>query len=165
MNDQEEKQDRPSKSARKREFIELQKLADQMSHLSNKQLRNLSIDGPVLDALAELREIPPSGARNRQLKYCVKFMDEDELDEVRAFLADRTSQQVSANQVFHQIEQWRDRLIAEGDKALEAFIDEFPQVDRQHLRRLLRDAAREKESGKPVGAGRKLFRELRALAL
>jgi ribosomal 50S subunit-associated protein YjgA (DUF615 family) len=35
-------------------------------------------------------------------------------------------------------------------------------MDRQHARRLVRDAVREQETGRPAGAGRKLFRFLAA---
>ena len=53
------------------------------------------------------------------------------------------------------------RLVSGGDEALAELLDLHPDLDRQHLRRLCRDAAREREQGKPAGAGRKLFRYLR----
>jgi ribosome-associated protein len=156
-------EDRPSKSARKRELRELQELAEQMADLDEGKLRRLGVDGPLLPALAQLRTMRPSGARNRQIKYCVRFMDEDKLAEVRAYLADRHSRQVAGNQAFHRVEQWRDRLIADGDEALAAFLELYGSADRQHLRRLCRDAGRERDSGRPAGAARKLFRYLREI--
>lgn len=152
---------RPSKSARKREIEALQVLAEQMSGLRDSELGRLGVDQRLRDAIALVRPMRPSGARNRQLKHCVKYMDSGALDEVRAYLADRQSRQVSANRAFHAIECWRDRLLSEGDKALEALFDTHQGLDRQRLRQLYRDALREKESGRPVGAGRSLFRYLR----
>lgn len=161
MTEREARGERPSKSARKRELLALQDLAERMVELNDQQLQRLGIDGPLLSALAQLRTMRPSGARNRQLKYCVKFMDADALAQVQAYLEDRRSQKVKHNQAFHQVEQWRDRLLLAGDDALGAFLEENPLTDRQHLRRLCRDAIRERDVGKPAGAARKLFRYLR----
>lgn len=154
--------ERPSKSARKREVEALQTLAGQMAGLSDAELGRLGVDQRLRDAISLVRPMRPSGARNRQLKHCVKFMDSAALGEVRAYLDDRHSQQVSANRAFHAIERWRDRLLDDGDnKALEELFDAHQDLDRQRLRQLVRDARREKDSGSPAGAGRRLFRYLR----
>lgn len=151
----------PSKSARKREIEALQALAERMTGLSDQELGRLGVDTGLRDAIALVRPMKPSGARNRQLKHCVRFMDEGALDQVRAYLEDRHSRQVASNRAFHEIERWRDRLVAEGDKALEALLEGHGDLDRQHLRQLCRDAIRERDSGSPAGAGRRLFRFLR----
>lgn len=153
--------EKPSKSALKREIEALQHLADQMSALNDQELRRLGVDDGLREAIAQARSMRPSGARNRQLKHCVKYMDLESLAEVRAYIEDRHSQQVAANREFHEIERWRDRLIAEGDQGLEALFSHHDGLDRQRIRQLSRDAAREKETGKPAGAGRKLYRYLR----
>jgi ribosome-associated protein len=158
-------EERPSKSARKRELLELQALADRMAGLSDKRLRALAVDERLREALTQLRAMRPSGSRNRQLKHCVKFMDPEALQQVIAYLDDRHSQQVAGNQAFHRVEQWRDRLVSGGDAALDAFLQEYGEVDRQHIRRLCRDAGREHETGRPPGAARKLFRYLREVML
>ena len=165
MSELDERGDRPSKSARKRECLALQALAERMTMLTDEQLRSLGVDAPLLAALEQLRAMRPSGARNRHLKYCVKLMDLDALAGVQGFLEDHRSRQLVSNQSLHLIEQWRERLIAAGDEALGVFIEEHPASDRQHLRRLCRDATRERESGKPAGAGRKLFRYLREVMM
>lgn len=161
----EHNEEKPSKSARKREIEALQTLADQMAGLSDKELGRLGVDQQLRDAINLVRPMRPSGARNRQLKHCVKFMDSDALDEVRAYLENRHSQQVGVNREFHEIERWRDRLVNDGDKALEELLDRHAHLDRQQLRQLCRDAMREKETGRPAGAGRKLFRHLRETLL
>ena len=153
--------DRPSKSAKKREIAALQGLAEQMSGMSDQELARLGVDPRLREALALVRPMRPSGARNRQLKHCVKFMDASELAAVRAYLDNRHSGKVAANQEFRQIERWRDSLIAEGDQALQRLLEQQPDLDRQHLRQLCRDAVREKDNGQPVGAARILFRYLR----
>ncbi|MEJ7747565.1 MAG: ribosome biogenesis factor YjgA, partial [Luteimonas sp.] len=63
----------------------------------------------------------------------------------------------------HQVEAWRDRLLADGDAALNALLDKYPAADRQRLRQLARNAVEERNRNKPPHAYRELFRELRAL--
>jgi ribosome-associated protein len=157
----ESKTEKPSKSARKREIAALQELAEQMVALSDSELQRLGIDESLRLEIQQVRSIRPSGARNRQLKHCVKYLDSQDLSAVRAYLADQHSQQIAANRQLHEIERWRDRLIEEGDSALQLLFDNQEIPDRQHLRRLCRDAIRENESGRPAGAARKLFRYLR----
>ena len=152
---------RPSKSARKRDFEALQKLAEQMSLLSDAELQRLGVGEPLRSAIDLVRPMRPSGARNRQLRHCMKFMDNTALADVQYYLADRQSRRVAANRELHAIEGWRDRLVNEGDKALQSLLENYEGLDRQQLRQLCRDAGREKETGKPAGAGRKLFRFLR----
>ena len=153
--------EKPSKSARKREIEAMQHLADQMATLSNTELQRLGVDERLREAIGLVRPMQASGARKRQLKHCVKFMDMQALAEVRAYLDDRRSQQVQLNRQFHEIERWRDRLIDEGDSGLKILFETYGEIDRQRVRQLSRDAAREKETGKPAGAGRRLFRYLR----
>ena len=153
--------EKSSKSARKREIEELRTLADRMAALSDDELVRLGVDEVLRRAIAQVRAMRPSGARNRQIKHCVRYMDVQSLGEVRAYLEDRHSQQISANQRFHRLEQLRDRLVQSGDEALAEVIDDDPTMDRQRLRQLVRDAQREVRQGSPAGAGKKLFQFLR----
>lgn len=154
--------ERPSKSARKREFEALQVLAERLAALSDAELVRLHVDEPLRDAVALVRPMRPSAARNRQIRHCVRFMDVDALAEVRAYLDDRLSHKVAVNREFHELERWRDRLADQGDAALRVLFDAYPQLDRQRFRQLSRDAVREQQTGSPAGAGRKLFHALRA---
>jgi ribosome-associated protein len=155
---------RPNKSQQKRDIAERMELIEKMTGLADKELARLGVGQDVIDEIAKVRAIKPSGARQRQLKYCVKQLREHDLSQVDLYLNDRRSQQVAHNQAFHHLERWRDRLIDEGDGAIGALLDEWPTLERQQLRQLVRDARREREQGKPAGAGRKLFRYLRGLA-
>lgn len=151
----------PSKSARKRAFKDLQDLAVQMTSLADVELERLGVAPALREALKTLRGMRPSGERNRQIKYCVRFMDGAALDDVRAFLHDRASHKLAVNRRLHAVERWRDRLLQDGDRALAELLTRWPDLDRQHTRQLVRDAARERATGKPPGAARKLFRHLR----
>lgn len=167
MNDEEPEDTigvRPNKSRLKREILARSGLIEQMTGLSDRELARLGVDEDAITEIGRVRAIKPSGARKRQLKFCVKRLQTTDLSQVELYLNDRQSQQVAANQAFHRLEHWRDRLIGEGDGVIGEALAEWPALDRQRLRQLVRDARREQEHGKPAGAGRKLFRYLRTLA-
>jgi ribosome-associated protein len=64
----------------------------------------------------------------------------------------------------HRLEAIRDRLVAGDDDALSELIGEYPQVDRQRLRSLLRQARLERETpNKPPRAYREIFQLLKEL--
>ena len=153
--------ERPNKTKLKREIAALQKLIDQMTGMTDKELRRIKIDEDVIEEVAKVRVIKPSGARNRQLKYCAKQLTGIDLSVAETYLNDRHSQQLEINQKFHNLERWRDKLIENGDAVMGEALTEWPDIDRQHLRQLVRDAQREAEKGKPVGAKKKLFKLLR----
>jgi ribosome-associated protein len=155
---------RPNKSRQKREIVARMALVEMMTGLADQELARLGLERDLIDEIAKVRAIKPSGARQRQLKHCVKQLRAHDLSQVDLYLNDRRSQQLAHNQAFHRLEQWRERLIEEGDAAIGALLNEWPTVDRQRLRQLVRDARREREQGKPAGAARKLFRYLRGLA-
>ena len=56
-----------------------------------------------------------------------------------------------------------DRLIGEGDSALESFVELYPDADVQHLRGLVRHAQQEAARNKPPAATRKVFKYIREL--
>ena len=55
----------------------------------------------------------------------------------------------------------RSALIAEGDSVIPEILAQFPRTDRQHLRKLVRQARNEHETRQPPRAARQLFRYLR----
>ena len=62
-----------------------------------------------------------------------------------------------------QAEEWRVRLLDGSDAALEQFLVAVPAADRQTLEGLIKSARREDTYGKPKGAKKRLFRQLRDL--
>lgn len=155
---------RPNKSRQKRELAERAALIEGAATLSNGELARLGLPEEAIAEITRLRAIRPSGARKRQLKFCVKRLRDMDLQPLTLYLQDRQSQQVAANRQFHHLERWRDRLIEEGDTALGEALQEWPDLDRQHLRRLIREARREQEAEKPPAAARRLFRYLREIS-
>lgn len=154
---------RPNKSALKREMVALQKLADRLLTFSEKRLEPLGLSEKTTQALAEGRRIKALDARRRQQRFLAKLLSKEDLEPVDRFLDAIDGKHAATNRLFHELEVWRDRLIDEGDEALEELLEEQPEADRQQLRQLIRAAKKEREQERPPAAARKLFKHLRAL--
>jgi len=65
---------KPSKSARKREYLALQKLGEELIRLKQTELDSLDIDENLREAVMEARQIKAHGASRRQKQYIGKLM-------------------------------------------------------------------------------------------
>ncbi len=65
---------KPSKSARKREYLALQKLGEELIELRESDLVCLPLEENLLDAVMEARQIKAHGALRRQKQYIGKLM-------------------------------------------------------------------------------------------
>jgi ribosome-associated protein len=97
------------------------------------------------------------------LKFITGQLHKIDLELILEKLARIKNKSAHAVREHHIAEQWRDRLIAEGNEALTELLDEQPHADRQALRQLLRNAQKEAEVGKPPKSSRLLYRQLKAL--
>ena len=65
---------KPSKSARKREYIALQKLGEELVTLKPSELDSLPLDESLLEAVLEAKQMKAHGALRRQKQYIGKLM-------------------------------------------------------------------------------------------
>lgn len=154
---------RPSKSQRKREALALQALGERLVELRPAERARIPLPEPLEQAVVEARRIRQRGGRRRQLQFIGRLMREIDAAPIVAALEELDARGRAAAAEHQRAEQWRSRLLEEGDTALAALLDEHPQADRQHLRQLMRQAQQEHAVGKPPRAERQLFRALRAL--
>ncbi|WHZ18916.1 MAG: hypothetical protein OJF55_001065 [Rhodanobacteraceae bacterium] len=157
--------DRPSRSARRREALDVLAFAKQLSELAPARLAKLELPDDIRDEIVEVQRTPSHVAHKRQLAHLAKLMrahDDGDFAFARAALANDHAAGAREAAALHRIESLRENLLGEnGDAALTAFIDEHPDSDHQCLRALIRQARREREAGKPPRAQRELFRLLR----
>ncbi|MGH8124934.1 MAG: ribosome biogenesis factor YjgA [Rhodanobacteraceae bacterium] len=157
--------ERPSRTVRRREALDVLALARQLSDLPQARIAQLNLPDDVRDEIAEVQRTPSHAAHKRQLAHLAKVMrahGDEAFAAVRAALANDRATGAREAAALHHVEVVRENLLGEdGDAALTAFIDEHPDTDHQHLRALIRQSRRERESGKPPRAQRELFRLLR----
>ena len=88
-------------------------------------------------------------------------MRDADLDAIKAAL-DKVLNRANLVTAQAQItEKLRDKLLAEGDDAIQQLLDEQPHLDRQKLRQLVRQAKKELEKAPESKSARDLFQYLR----
>lgn len=78
---------KPSKSARKREYLALQKLGEELITLKESELASLPLDENLLEAVLEARQMKAHGALRRQKQYIGKLMRHVDPEPIRAEMA------------------------------------------------------------------------------
>jgi len=158
--------DGPSRSQLRRDAMAIFKLAETLATLSDAQLARIPLDAALIEEVRRTRAIPQPIARKRQTQYLAKLMrrlEDEEVAAVRLVLDGDRQQSHRETAALHQLETWRDRLLAGGDEALDEWLNLHPASDRQRLRTLVRQANAEAAKHKPPRASRELFRALREL--
>lgn len=153
-----------SKTQVKKEMHELQAMGERLLALPAKVFDRLPLTQRLRDALEESKRITSFNARKRHFQFIGKLMRDQDLDTIQNILNHFDTASDEHNRQFHQMERWRDRLLAEGNATLAEFVVAYPTADRQHLRQLIRNAQKEQQQNKPPAGARKLFRYIRDLA-
>lgn len=154
----------PSKSQEKRDCDALKKLGDELVTIKQEDLDTMSLPDTLLGALREARKIQSRSGLKRQRQYIGKIMRQIDSDEIKKQLEQIRHKHDTNTVQFRKIEQWRDRLLLDDKTALSEIIDTHPEIDRQHINQLIRQAKREQQQEKPPAAARKLFKYLRDLS-
>ena len=78
---------KPSKSARKREYIALQKLGEELIALKASDLDRLPLDDNLREAVLEAKQMKAHGALRRQKQYIGKLMRHIDPEPIRSEMA------------------------------------------------------------------------------
>ena len=152
-----------SKSQRKRDADAAQKLGKDILGLSHDDQNSMDLPENLSNALDDARRIKKNSALKRQLQYIGKLMRHIDLEPIHKQFLKLTNHYDKDIKVLHNLEKWRDRLLSEGDKALEDLLNEQPDADRQHLRQLIRQSDKETKLKKPPKSAREIFKYLKTL--
>ena len=157
----------PSRSQQRRDALAVLALAEQLMALPLSKLARIELPEDVLAEMAHVRKITAHGARKREMAYLAKLMrrhDDDVFDAARAELGEDRDRQRQESAGLHRLEAMRERLLDDtDDSVLAELIQNHPDIDRQRLRSLIRQARSERGSDKPPRAYRELFRVLKGL--
>ncbi|MBW2710795.1 MAG: DUF615 domain-containing protein [Deltaproteobacteria bacterium] len=151
---------RKSRTQQKNEDRALQMLGQELVDLSSQQLQNIKIPDEILEAVRFARKITRHGARRRQIQRIRALLREVDVESIQNALITIKHGYNRQTLAFKKVEKWRDDL-KEGNKALiEEILSICPDVERQRLTQLARNANKEYLSGKGVKSSRILFRYL-----
>lgn len=160
-----EQEEFESRSDIKRAAQAVTDLGEQISQMTEDKIKKLQLPSHFTDAVLLLKRMDKGPALKRQKLYLGKLLRQDEplIIEIKDKLAEIELKKKQQNAHFHKLEKWRDRLVDEGDVALNEFLNLYPHADRQQLRQWMRNAQKEKQQEKPPKASREIFKYLKSL--
>jgi ribosome-associated protein len=113
-------------------------------------------------AVRESDRVGKNEAMRRHMQYIGRLIRSEDIEAIQEALDLLDPSTEAYGRVTGQQEQWRTRLITDPN-ALNDFIEMFPQVDRQNLRTLIRNATKEMstEPPKPGSNYKNLFKAIK----
>ena len=151
-----------SKSEMKRDMDALQKLGIELIELKPSTLAKVPMTEDLADAIKDAQRFKNEALR-RQLQRIGKLMQYEDAEQIQAALDKIRNKHAQNTVALKKLELLRDRVATEGDAAIDKVVALYPTADRQHLRQLARQAAKEAQANKPAKSAREIFRVLRAL--
>lgn len=156
----------PTRTQQRRDALAVLALAMQLVELPPSKLARANLPEDVLREVENTRRITAHIARKRQLGFLAKVMrrhEDDAYDGLRTLLGENREQLRKETAAMHRLEALRDRLL-DDDNALQELIDQYPSIDRQHVRSLVRAARVERDGNKPPRAYREIFQLLKQVS-
>lgn len=152
-------QEKISKSAKKREYLALQVLGEQLIGLPEAKLRDMHLDDALLDAILQAATIKSHSALRRQRQLIGKLMKRIDPDPVRAALESLTRDSRKSKMNFKQAEEWRDMIVANGHSSLKTF---FALIGRENeeLASLVNDLGRARTEHNRRTVRRNIYRQV-----
>ena len=154
-----------SKSEVKRQMDALQSLGTSLIELNKKQRATIPMSELLAEAIDEYDRLKHKEAKRRMMQRIGKLMRDEDSEAIQhAYELTQPGSEANVRRE-KQLESWRARLIDRGDQAVFQLIEEFPLVDRQQMRNLVRNAqksaAKQPEAPYSTNDAKKLFKALR----
>ena len=138
-----------SKTEIKREMHQLQDFAQRLIEMSKHQRSRLPLSDDLKDAMVLADKITNKHeALRRHIRHTAKILLETDLEPIYQAIEVMANKHQQETAKFIRLEALRDDLITQGSNAVEALITEFPNIERQKLKQLIRNAAKEKKAEK-----------------
>ncbi|NQZ25816.1 MAG: DUF615 domain-containing protein [Colwellia sp.] len=162
---QEMEEEFKSKTEIKREMHQLQDFGQSLVDMSKHQRSRLPLSEDLKYAMVLADKISNKHeALRRHIRHIAKILLETDLEPIHHAIEVMANKHQQESAKFVRLETIRDELIAQGNDAVEALISEFPKIERQKIKQLVRNAAKEKKAEKLGKHYKNLFTYLKANA-
>ncbi len=143
-------EDYKSKTDIKREMHEMQDFAYSLVKLSKHQRSKVPFTDELLEALVLADKIKnkPEALR-RHIRFMAKVLSETELEPIHKALDVLANKHQQESNRHLQLAELRDQLLTESNDFIENLLAEHEAMERQKLRQLIRQAAKEQKAEKP----------------
>lgn len=167
MNDDEELEEETPRDVARRARVEAgersARVARAILQLPDNAFKRLNVEPDLHADMARARSVTAHGARRREERFLSGTLRKLDLTDLEAQLVECEATDSPDARAFHAAEAWRTQLIETGAPALEKFLAEFGDLDRNRWSQLVGRAQMEKKNGRPKGSARALFREIMAV--
>lgn len=140
---------------------DIEKMAAQMTEMSNKQFKQLDLPEDIREETIIARETVGRGSHKRQIKHLAGLLRKQSAIAISLQQQLGSLYQVtrSEKRQFHQIEDLRDQLCQaeQFQDAFEAMLAQFPEIDHKAIQRLARSVHEHNDKR----ASREIFKRLR----
>lgn len=151
-----------SKSQLKRESEALKQLGKKLCSLNDEHLARIPLDDKLQDAIALAHKLSNKrGALKRHYQFIGKLLRATDAEPILKAVDDIEHSHSRTVQAFKSMENWRDRILEEGDAAIQEFCEKHEQAERQNLRQLYRNYQQAKDEKQQTRFARLLFKMLR----
>jgi ribosome-associated protein len=137
----------------------MQALGEALIDFKMAELETLDLPENLLNAIRDAKDVHQRGALRRQKQYIGRLMREVDAEPIRKALdRQRTSSDIHRRR-FHNAEQWRERIIAQGEPAIAACLEQIP-IDPDLVRELAGKAEHAGSQHARKTASTEIFRHL-----
>jgi ribosome-associated protein len=152
-----------SRTELKREAQEFHQLGSEIAGMGKKQRERLPLNDELKAALVVADKISDkSDAYRRNLNYIAKTLRTVEnIEAIKSSISIILNKNNQAEVMIKKIEQIRADLIEQGDDLINEIIEKYPALERQKMRQLVRNAAKEAKVEKPAKGYKELFQYLK----
>lgn len=138
-----------SKTEIKKEMHQLQDFAQSLVEMSKHQRSLIPLTDDLKDAMVVADKIRNKHeALRRHIRHIAKILVETDLAPIHQAIDVMANKHQQSTAKFERLENLREQLVEQGNDAVEALLLEFEQMDRQKLKQLVRNAAKEKKAEK-----------------
>lgn len=136
----------PSKTRLKQEATDLQELGQKLTSYNTTVLRQLPLNDVLIASIEEYNRLPNSyGARRRQLQFIGKLMRDLDYAAVLKAIDDLENSHLRKKKKPSAAKLLCEAILESGDSAINAALQQYPQLERQTMRQFYREYNRAKE--------------------
>ena len=137
-----------SRTQKKKEAEELQRLGLKLNKLSAQQLENIEIPKNLKTALIKGKSITSNIAGRRHRQFIGALMRDVDPESIKLALLQAENENLVESEAAKESRVWIDKLLTGGPAKMEALLYEFPGLERQRLRQLVRNIKKAKPGTK-----------------
>ncbi|WP_022942907.1 ribosome biogenesis factor YjgA [Psychromonas hadalis] len=162
-------EDEISKTQIKREADVLKLIGRALIALNKKQLAQIPGSELLFHSISVAHKIMDKNeALRRQIQYIGKVLRNEDCDAIRTAIDKLNNKHQQLTHATQRLERLRDELVEQGDSKINELLEQFPTLERQKLRQLVRQVNKEKKAEKQAKSekvAKDLFNYLKPVCL